>query len=227
MKKHIPNAITCLNLFSGCVGIVFAFNQEFKAAAVCVLLSGIFDFFDGLVARALRVRSDIGKDLDSLADVISFGLLPGVILFRLLQTPFPGGSFIPYAGFIVTVFSAWRLAKFNNDQRQTIDFIGLSTPMNTLFIASLPFIALSYPAVIYHPALLLCVVAGSSGLLVSELRLFSLKFPNLSWQGNRFKFIFLLVSALLAGLLKFIAVPLILFLYFIFSALHFRLTPER
>src|SRR5690606_36491962 len=146
-----------------------------EAAAVCVLLSGVFDFFDGLVARILRVRSDIDKDLDSLADVVSFGLLPGVILFRLQQTPFPGGSLIPYAGFIVTVFSAVRLAKFNNDERQTTDFIGLCTPMNTLFITSLPFISLLYPAFIYHPALLSGVVLGTSYLLISELRLFTLK----------------------------------------------------
>ncbi len=227
MKKHIPNAITCLNLFSGCVGIMFAFYQEFEAAAACVLLSGIFDFFDGLAARALRVKSDIGKDLDSLADVISFGLLPGVILFRLLQTSLPDNHIVPYAGFIVTVFSALRLAKFNNDQRQTTDFIGLNTPMNTLFITSLPFISRLYPEWTGHPLLLLCVVAGSSFLLISELRLFSLKFNNLSWQDNRFKFIFLFLSVLLAGLLQFAAVPLILVLYIVFSVLHFRLAPRK
>src|SRR5690606_36531149 len=125
MKKHIPNFITCLNLFSGCVGVTFAFAGWLDMAAYCVLASGIFDFFDGMAARALRVKSPIGKELDSLADVVSFGLLPGAVLFSMLGTALPGNVYVPYLGFLVTIFSALRLAKFNIDDRQSTDFIGL------------------------------------------------------------------------------------------------------
>src|SRR5690606_21640905 len=143
MKTHIPNFITCLNLFSGCVGVTFAFAGQLDITAYCVLASGVFDFFDGLVARALRVKSPIGKELDSLADVISFGLLPGAILYKMLGTAWPANDYIPYLGFLVTVFSALRLAKFNIDDRQLADFIGLNTPMNAFYVISLPFIAVT------------------------------------------------------------------------------------
>ena len=146
LKKHIPNAITCANLFSGCIGIVFAFKGEQEVAAYFVLLSGLFDFFDGMVARLLNVKSEIGKQLDSLADMVSFGFLPGVVMFQLLMLSDYSSAYLPYLGFLITVFSALRLAKFNIDERQTEDFIGLNTPKNTLFIVSLPFIAHDYPA---------------------------------------------------------------------------------
>ncbi|RZK73966.1 MAG: CDP-diacylglycerol--serine O-phosphatidyltransferase, partial [Pedobacter sp.] len=139
MRKHIPNAITCANLFSGCIGIVYAFNGDLKTVAFFVILSGIFDFFDGFVARLLKVKSEIGKELDSLADVISFGFLPGVIVFQLLNIENSG--YLPYLAFLIPVFSAYRLAKFNLDTRQTEEFIGLNTPMNTFFIISLPYLA--------------------------------------------------------------------------------------
>src|SRR5690606_40156324 len=118
MKKYIPNSITSLNLFSGCIGIVMAMNGEFLYAFYCVLASGIFDFFDGMSARLLNVKSLIGKELDSLADVISFGLLPGTIVFSLLQQS-TSSSYLSYFGFLITIFSALRLAKFNIDERQT------------------------------------------------------------------------------------------------------------
>ena len=113
-----------------------------------MLLSGVFDFFDGMVARLLNVKSEIGKQLDSLADMVSFGFLPGVVMFQLLTVSDYQSTYLPYLGFIITVFSALRLAKFNIDERQTEDFIGLNTPMNTLFIVSLPFIAKDYPEII-------------------------------------------------------------------------------
>src|SRR5690606_30336669 len=122
MKRHIPNFITCLNLFSGCVGITFAFAGQLDVAAYCVLASGVFDFFDGLAARALHVKSPTGKELDSLADVVSFGFLPGAVLYHMLGVAWPDNAYIPYVAFLVTVFSTLRLAKFNIDDRQSTDF---------------------------------------------------------------------------------------------------------
>lgn len=222
MKKHIPNAITCANLFSGCIGIVFAFNGALEIAAYFVLLSGLFDFFDGMVARLLHVKSEIGKQLDSLADMVSFGLLPGVVMFQLLKTSDYTSEYLPYLGFFITIFSALRLAKFNIDERQTEDFIGLNTPMNTLFIVSLPFIAKDYPAVIGSTILLLSIIAVTCYLLISEIRIFSLKFSDLSWAKNRIKFIFLILSAILIAFLNFAAVPFVLVAYIALSIIHFR-----
>ncbi|HMI02326.1 MAG TPA: CDP-diacylglycerol--serine O-phosphatidyltransferase [Pedobacter sp.] len=225
VKKHIPNAITCANLFSGCIGIVYAFNGHLETAAYFVLLSGIFDFFDGLAARALHVKSEIGKELDSLADMVSFGFLPGVVMFQLLKQSDYTSEYLPYLGFIITVFSALRLAKFNIDTRQTDDFIGLNTPMNTLFVVSLPFIQRDYPALISSTILLLALIAILSALLVSEIRIFSLKFSSVSWKLNKLKYIFLILSALLIPFLKFAAVPFILVLYIALSIVHFKQNP--
>jgi len=222
MKRHIPNAITCANLFSGCIGVVFAFKGELEIAAYFVLLSGIFDFFDGMVARLLNVKSAIGKELDSLADMVSFGFLPGVIMFQLLKTSDYSSEYLPYLGFIITVFSALRLAKFNIDERQTEEFIGLNTPMNTLFIVSLPFIAKDYPEIIGSSVLLIAITAITSFLLVSEIKIFSLKFSNTTWAKNKFKFIFLILSALLIAFLQFAAVPFVLVIYIVLSIFHFR-----
>lgn len=226
MKKHIPNTLTCCNLLSGCVGVLFVLKGEFLSAFYCVLASGIFDFFDGMVARALHVKSNIGKELDSLADVISFGFLPGAVLYKLLEMS-TTNSYLPYLGFIVTAFSALRLAKFNIDERQSSEFIGLNTPMNTFFIISLPFIGEAHPTWIYQPWILLCVVAVVSGLLVSEIQLFSFKLSSLGWRPNRFKYMFLLLSLVLLLSLRFLALPLVLLSYFVFSQLHFTLQKEN
>ena len=222
LKKNLPNAITCANLLSGCIGIVFAFKGNLETAAYFVIFSGIFDFFDGMVARLLNVKSAIGKDLDSLADMVSFGFLPGVIMFHLLKGSDYASDYLPYFGFLITIFSALRLAKFNNDERQTEDFIGLNTPMNTLFICSLPFIAKDYPQVISSSILLIAITAITSFLLVSEIKIFSLKFSDLSWAKNKIKFIFLILSAILIAFLKFAAIPFVLVLYIALSVLHFR-----
>ncbi|GGG93602.1 CDP-diacylglycerol--serine O-phosphatidyltransferase [Pedobacter zeae] len=222
MKRHLPNAITCLNLFSGCIGIVFAFKGNLETAAYFVILSGIFDFFDGMVARLLNVKSAIGKDLDSLADMVSFGFLPGAMMFQLLKLSDYPSAYLPYLGFLITVFSALRLAKFNNDARQTEDFIGLNTPMNTLFICSLPYVAADYPQVVYSGILLIAITAVTCFLLVSEIRIFSLKFSNLSWAKNKVRFIFLILSVILIAFLKFAAIPFVLVLYIALSFLHFK-----
>lgn len=222
MKKQIPNAITCANLFSGCVGIVFAFKGELEIAAYFVLLAGIFDFFDGMAARLLNVKSEIGKQLDSLADMVSFGLLPGAVMFQLLKLSNYSSEYLPYLAFIITVFSALRLAKFNIDKRQTEDFIGLNTPMNTLFIVSLPFIAHDYPEIIGSSISLIAIIAITSYLLVSEIKIFSFKLSDMSWAKNKMKFVFIIVSIILIGFLKFVAIPFILVLYISLSILHFR-----
>ncbi|WP_316765441.1 CDP-diacylglycerol--serine O-phosphatidyltransferase [Pedobacter frigiditerrae] len=226
MKKHIPNAITCANLFSGCIGVVYAFKGDLEVAAYFVLLSGIFDFFDGMVARLLNVKSAIGKELDSLADMVSFGFLPGVVMFQLLKLSDYSSEYLPYLGFVITVFSALRLAKFNIDERQTQDFIGLNTPMNTLFIVSLPFIAKDYPEIIGSSITLIAIIAITSYLLVSEIKIFSFKLGDTSWAKNKFKFVFLIASLILIGFLKFVAIPFILVLYISLSILHFRSEPK-
>jgi len=222
MKKHIPNALTCANLLSGCIGIVFAFKGELTITAYAVLISGIFDFFDGFSARLLNVKSEIGKELDSLADVVSFGFLPGVVMFQLISQSNITSAYLPYTAFLITIFSALRLAKFNIDTRQTEDFIGLNTPMNTLFIVSLPFIQRDYPEIINSTLFLIGITILMSGLLVSEIKIYSLKFGTSNWRDNKVKYIFLIVSAVLIALLKFAAIPIVLVLYIASSFLHFR-----
>ncbi len=148
VKKHVPNAITCANLFSGCVGIVFAFQGELIIAAYAVLLAAIFDFFDGFASRVLQSFSGIGKELDSLADMVSFGVLPSVILYQLfLQAPQIDqvSPYLNFIAFLIPVFSALRLAKFNTDTRQAEIFIGLPTPANGMLIGSFPLILDQYP----------------------------------------------------------------------------------
>ncbi len=222
MKKHIPNLLTCLNLFSGCVAVLMALDGNIKAVTICVLASGIFDFFDGMVARLLHVKSPIGKELDSLADMVSFGFLPGTIMFTLLLKVCPVDSLLPYLGYIITIFSALRLAKFNLDERQTSDFIGLNTPMNTFYVLSLPYIAEEYPQLILNPVFLICSVLLTSYLLISEIRLFSMKFSSMDWQTNKFRFIFLILTLILFVVGQFMVLPIILLLYFLLSALHFN-----
>jgi CDP-diacylglycerol--serine O-phosphatidyltransferase len=219
---NLPNALTCANLFSGCIGIVVCFNGNLKYAAYFVILSGIFDFFDGMAARALKINNGIGKDLDSLADVVSFGFLPGAILFHLFKASDAPHHYFPYIGFVITLFSALRLAKFNTDTRQTVDFIGLNTPMNTLFIVSLPYVSDYHPQIIGNWVVLTIITAISSYLLVSEIKIFSLKFSNLKWSENKIKFVFMILSLALFAWQQFVALPIILILYIGLSFAYFR-----
>ncbi|WP_303012934.1 CDP-diacylglycerol--serine O-phosphatidyltransferase [uncultured Bacteroides sp.] len=200
IKNNIPNTVTCLNLFSGCIACVMAFEARYELALSFIVLSAVFDFFDGLLARALNAHSVIGKDLDSLADDVSFGVAPSLIVFSLFkEMHYPAGmepfaSYLPYAAFLLSVFSALRLAKFNNDTRQTSSFIGLPVPANALFWGSL--VTGAHDFLVsgnFHPVCLLLLVCLFSGLLVSEIPMFSLKFKNLSWKDNKISFIFLIV----------------------------------
>lgn len=199
ITRHIPNALTCLNLFSGCIAGVMAFESRYELALLFIIISAVFDFFDGLAARALDAHSPIGKDLDSLADDVSFGLAPSLIVFSLFkEMPYPAymegtATWLPYSAFLISVFSALRLAKFNNDTRQTTSFIGLPVPANALFWASL--VAGYHPILTggsVHPLCLLALVCLFSWLLVSEIPMFSLKFKNLLWKDNKVSFLFLL-----------------------------------
>ncbi len=184
--KHLPNTITCLNLFSGCIAIVFAFSARFDAALLFMILAAFFDFMDGLAARALKAYSAIGKELDSLADMASFGLLPGVIVYVYLSEHLQN-PYLPFVAFLIPVFSALRLAKFNLDERQTTSFIGMPTPANALFWGGL-----MYAYATFLPPYIIMVLAVLMSLfLVAEFPLFSLKFKNLSWQDNKLRFVFL------------------------------------
>ncbi|GAA3934217.1 CDP-alcohol phosphatidyltransferase family protein [Hymenobacter algoricola] len=224
MKNHLPNAVTCLNLFAGCLALCNIFAGHLETAAYLVGLAAAFDFADGLLARALHASSPIGKDLDSLADVVSFGVVPGALLFHLLQQSAELPAWLPYAGFIVTVFSALRLAKFNNDTRQTNSFIGLPTPACTLVVASLPLIlahdSFQLTPLILSPWLLLGLTALLSGLLVAEIPLFALKFKNLTWADNSLRFVFLLLAVGLLIGLGAAAVPLVVLLYVLLSVVR-------
>jgi CDP-diacylglycerol--serine O-phosphatidyltransferase len=228
MKRHLPNAVTCLNLLCGCLALTNIFAGRLEVGAWFVAAAALADFADGLLARALRVSSAIGKDLDSLADMVSFGVVPGAILFKLLITNEPADGaalglmqYLPYAAFLVSIFSALRLAKFNNDTRQTTSFIGLPTPACTLVVASLPLI-LAYDrfglsGVVLNPLVLLGLTVLLSGLLVAELPLFALKFKSLRWADNRRRFIFMLLAAGLLLWLQAAAVPLVVLLYVLLS----------
>ncbi len=232
VSKHVPNAITCANLFSGCIGIVFTFQDHLINAAYALFLAAIFDFFDGFAARVLKSFSGIGKDLDSLADMVSFGLLPSAIMYELfLQAPQIDkvSHYLNFIAFLIPVFSALRLAKFNNDTRQTENFIGLTTTANGILIASLPFILLNYPqfnTFILNPYVLAVFVLIMCTLLVAELPLISLKFKNGHFKENFYRYLLLLFSAILILFFKFAAVPVIIFIYITLSIIHFNFSKE-
>lgn len=201
VKKNIPNAITCCNLFSGCVACVMAFSGNYSVALAFVVLGAVFDFFDGMVARLLRVSSPLGVQMDSLADDVTFGLAPAAIVFSFMRgLPLPAfmspvETVLPYYAFLIAVFSAVRLAKFNIDTRQKSTFIGLPTPANALFWASL--VAGFGDWIISLNAgwlLMVGLITLFSYLLVSEIPMFSLKFKSLRWRSNKIRYLFLLVS---------------------------------
>ena len=217
----LPNLMTCANLLCGCVGIVSVFHGDLLLAGTLIGVAGVFDFLDGFVARLLNQSSPIGKELDSLADVVTFGALPAFMIFRLIEkTATSSSAWLPYLAFTLAVFSALRLAKFNIDTRQSDSFIGVPTPANALLVASLPFILKYNPEfefIILNQAVLLAYAFLMSFLLVCELPLFALKFKTFGWKGNEIQTIFLVLSVVLLFLAKFAAVPLIIGLYILLS----------
>jgi CDP-diacylglycerol--serine O-phosphatidyltransferase len=223
--KHIPNTITCLNLFCGCLSIVSAFNGKLDLAAYFIVAAAVFDFFDGFAARRLNAHSLIGKDLDSLADMVSFGVAPASIMYMLMISAIAESSYkyiIAAAAYVIAVFSALRLAKFNNDTRQSDSFIGLPTPANALFICSLAFADgnCRLLPVVGNVFFLLAITLVFSLLLVAELPLFSLKFKSFDWKSNKLRYVFVVISAFILLILQgtgFAAVILIYILLSIFN----------
>ena len=241
IKNHIPNFITLLNLFCGCLAIVAAFKTDLIIASYLVFAGALFDYFDGTAARLLHAKSEIGKELDSLADVVTFGVVPSIIAFQLLNNYsknyqlFLNNNFLLYLPFLIAVFSAIRLAKFNIDDRQTISFLGLPTPANAIFWAAIPmviyfqdytsfesfkFINIFLADLFKNPYFILSFSLIMSLLLVVELPLFSLKFNDFKWDNNKIKIVFLLISLLLLLLLNVTALPIIIILYIILSIIH-------
>ena len=226
ITRHIPNMVTCCNLLSGCVASVMAFQANYEAAILFIILGAIFDFFDGMLARLLNVSGPLGKELDSLADDITFGFAPSAIVFSLfkeVQYPeFMSGivDYFPYTAFIIAAFSALRLGKFNIDPRQSSSFIGLPTPANALFWGSLVVGGHSFlVSDSFNAAYLFILVILMSYLLVAELPMFSLKFKNLSWRDNKISYIFLLVCIPLLAIFRLSGFAAIILWYILWSLL--------
>jgi CDP-diacylglycerol--serine O-phosphatidyltransferase len=239
IRKHVPNFITCLNILCGSFAVILALKGLLTIAVIFIIAASIFDFLDGVAARLLKAYSPMGKELDSLADMISFGLAPGLLMFVMLQYSLFGTNVqadnlldlsvgeisLLTVSLLIPVFSGLRLAKFNIDERQTDSFIGLPTPANALFISSLALITEhgiyeNLDSLILQPIVLLIITIITSFLLVSELPMFSLKFKNLTWKDNHIRFIFLALSfifilafniyGIAAAILSFILISILL-----------------
>ena len=245
MKKHIPNLFTLLNLLSGLIALLMAASDRLVYAAGFVVLGIFFDFFDGFFARKFNVTGEFGKQLDSLSDMVTSGVVPGIIMFQLLlyasrqrwfmELSCEQGSwstfeetyyyFVPFVGLLIPLASAFRLANFNIDERQTSSFIGLPTPALALFVISLPLIlfyeeASFFSAWIQNVYVLIGITFLGSFLLNANLPLFSLKFKDYGPKGNEFRYVFLILSAGMLLLLSVVAVPLIIVLYIVLSLLQ-------
>lgn len=227
MKKNIPNFITCMNIICGAISMVMSLHFGFlKLAALFIILAAVFDFFDGFVARLLKVQSPMGVDLDSLADVFSFGGAPAMIIFVWLEqclfnlpptyTAHAGIRLLPYLAFLIPAFSAFRLAKFNHDDRQQVDFYGLPTPANALFIGFLPLSADRLPFV-NDFWMVLALMLIFCFLLVSELPMFSLKFKQFKWKGNEVRYLFIILSVVLFAIFRLGSFPIIILSYILIS----------
>ena len=239
LKKYIPNLLTLLNLLCGTIAVIFAVNNELEIAAYFVLLGIFFDFFDGFAARIFKVEGELGKQLDSLADVVTSGVVPGIVIYKLLQTKNTIEIFntevvswktkeielLPFFGLLFTLAAAYRLAKFNIDERQTSSFIGLPTPAAALVILSLPLI-INYSSLEFATTLienkwfLIILTVVLSFLMNAEIPLFSLKFKDYSWKNNKVKFSFILITVFLCIVLKFVAIPIVIIVYVIMSLFY-------
>ncbi len=232
LKSIIPNIITSLNLLCGCSAVIAFLNEDNVCGVFLILASLILDFLDGFVARLLQIHSELGKQLDSLADLISFGMVPGIIIYVALRncdsinTEYSLQALIPYLGFLITIFSAIRLAKFNIDCQQATSFVGLPTPASTLFFLSIPLI-LEFSApnsieiqAIHNPFVLIGVTLLFSYLLVANLPLLSFKCTNCTWTDNKAKYILLISSCFLLVIFSFLAPVFIILLYIIISIIN-------
>ena len=225
MVKQIPNALTLLNVFCGSCALVSIQNDRYTEGVVFLIVALVADFFDGFVARLLNVKSDMGRELDSLADMVSFGVVPGLILYKLIKPSDLVSSFehsyLPLLAFVVTAFSCYRLAKFNLDTRQTTDFIGLATPANTLFFIGLLVIKQNelegLEAVVSNKTFLYTLIPLSSYLLVSEIPMFSFKFKGFGWVGNEIRYIFAAIAIALLILMREAAISLLIVVYILIN----------
>jgi CDP-diacylglycerol--serine O-phosphatidyltransferase len=235
LKKHIPNLITLLNLLCGCIALVFAGEANFEMAFFFVCLGIFFDFIDGFFARLFHVSSQLGLQLDSLADMVTSGVVPGLVLFKMLSNSVnsdPSLMYLPYLGFIITLGSCYRLANFNIDTRQTDSFIGLPTPANALFILSLPLIlknsdSLLVLELLINPWVLLFVAVLSAYILNAEIPLFALKIKKFNLKENVLQLFFLLISLLLLVLLQFAGVALIIVFYVLLSLINNKFNANK
>lgn len=239
MKKHIPNIITLLNLFSGLIAVIYALQNDLAIASLFIILGIGFDFFDGFAARLLNVSGELGKQLDSLADMVTSGVAPAMIIYKLIEKSTSSSNlhsteslnYLPILGLLFALASAYRLANFNIDTRQSSSFIGLPTPAATLVIISLPLIvAYSSNSVaidlINNPYILIGITVMLSVLMNAAIPLFSLKFKNYGWKDNKVVYLFLLSSILLLVLLQFVAIPLIIAIYIVISMINNRLNTQ-
>lgn len=235
IKKHIPNTITLLNLFCGCIAVVFVSKDQFEMAFIFVCLGIFLDFFDGFFARLFKVSGPLGLQLDSLADMVTSGVVPGFVMFKMMQSSSTYMSegwlqFFPYLGFIITLGSCYRLAKFNIDTRQTDSFIGLPTPANALFILSLPLVLEHYSGeslmvleILTEKWVLLLISLFSAYILNAEIPLFSLKIKKFNFKDNALQVIFLASSVLFLFLWDYLAIPLVIIFYVLLSVINNKL----
>lgn len=214
-SRHIPNTLTLGNLICGCIGILLV-RQDLAYGAYLVWIACIFDFLDGFAARALKHASPIGKELDSLADMVSFGVLPSIVMFAAMEGVSSGDP-INYSAFVIAACSALRLAKFNIDENQKDSFIGLPTPASALFITGLVFLGTPFTIITESHYGLLAISIGIALLMVSPLDLFALKFKNFTWADNKLRFTFVLLSVLLLGWKQAAGIPLAILLYIVLS----------
>lgn len=230
IKRNIPNVITCMNLLCGCIGLVFIGQGFLHIASWFVLGAALADFLDGMAARLLNVKSPIGKELDSLADMVSFGVVPGMMLVSLIHDPI-----LCWIGLLVPVFAAIRLAKFNTDERQVSHFIGLPSPANALFIISFPLIIRyhDYWQVFYLENKVLCGYIFSaisvicSALMVMPIKLFSMKMQDMSWKNNKIRYIFVFVIVISAIILGYMSIPPIMVSYVILSVIENQVSGSK
>ena len=220
MAKHIPNLLTISNLICGCIALYFTFHGKLVFTAYLIGLPAVFDFMDGAAARLLNVSNPIGKELDSLADMVSFGLVPGSVVFHLLEE----GALSQYSfiALVIPIFSAYRLAKFNVDEDQNENFIGLPTPANCLVFISIPLITTfnsdsTIAYLVEIPEILLIITVLLSLALVSKINMFSLKFKNFKYKDNKLRFFLIMMSIILLTWLEFSAIPIIVMLYILMS----------
>ena len=233
IKNYIPNTLTLINLFSGCMAVVFAFMGQLDLIPIFVGISLIADFADGMVARALKIHSPLGADLDSLADMVSFGFVPGLILFLLIDEKMGSKmmegnqvNFVALVGFMVTLFSALRLAIFNNDENQTKEFIGLATPASTVFVVGILLLEKKFHfdlAVINYIA----ISVGLSLMLVSKIRMFSFKLSSFTWKHSAWQYVFLVLSIVSFVWLKSASISLIIIIYILLSIVKHLIEKKR